>query len=128
LDNKLKIPIDSPESDLIGGIPPYYTNHFLELTVSAFDKENNNPYPSLRFDTNLYETYFKDIDRLYDEDSESLPIIECNMHIPSALFDVITQGATKFTLMNRTVMFISIDGFKLTQQENYNIPVKLLLI
>lgn len=33
----------------------------VEPTVCSFDTENNNPYPSLRYDTYLYDAYFENL-------------------------------------------------------------------
>ena len=46
-----------------------FPKHWYRPTVSAFDDENNNPYPSLRYDTTLglYNRYFENIVELYND-------------------------------------------------------------
>lgn len=125
IDTRLRIPIDAPESDLIGGNSPYYYNHFIELTVSSFDTENNNPYPSLRFDTNLYEKYFSFVNDQYTKNG--MNIVECEMRITNTMYEQFTKNP-QCTLHGRRACILSIDGYKLNTFDNDNIPVKLLLL
>lgn len=56
----------------IGSAAPGYATQdipkfSIEPTVCAFDTENNNPYPSLRYDTYLYDQFFDNLVEYYNQ-------------------------------------------------------------
>lgn len=58
-DHKIKIDSRGP---IIGA-----EDFAIEPTVCAFDTENGNPYPSLRYDTYLYNKYFENLLEVYNQ-------------------------------------------------------------
>lgn len=58
-DNRIKIDSRGPTAN---------TGVFtVEPTVCSFDAENGNPYPSLRYDTYLYDKYFENLLQIYNK-------------------------------------------------------------
>ena len=65
----------------------------IQPTVSAFDTENSNPYPSLRYDTYLYDAYFENLIEYYNKSY----IIEAEVALTSSDWNMM-QG-------NRLIMY-----------------------
>lgn len=58
INNGLRFKINSPDAAVVA-----LSQFWIQPTVLAFDTENNNPYPTLRFDgiNGLYDKYFFDL-------------------------------------------------------------------
>lgn len=57
ISEDLRIKTGSPQEAFVLNLD---TDFWLQPTVCAFDQENNNPYPSLRYDTSIFPQYHED--------------------------------------------------------------------
>lgn len=97
--------VDNPNEDKIINLDESY---WILPTVSAFSTENNNPYQSLRYDTNdgLYYTYFENLQEFYFDNEE----IKLKVLLRPSDFNAISRSK-KVTYDGQTFKVLSISDY-----------------